>query len=435
MRSLAIALALLISSAPHLGFAQADKVDEAVETYAAEMIQLRHQIHQNPELGNREFETAKLIAAHLERLGFDEVQTGVAHTGVVGILRGGRPGTVVAVRADIDALPVTEDTPYPFKSTVRTTYLGREIGVSHACGHDVHTAVQLGVASVLASMRDQIPGTVKFIFQPAEEGPPPGEDGGASVMVEEGVLENPRPTAIFGLHTNPGLDVGQLGYVVGPALASSDHFRITIRGKQSHGASPHLSIDPIVIASQAVMAFQTIRSRNLPPLQPSVISVGIFRSGERFNIIPAEAYLEGTVRTYDEDVRDMIERRMGEILAGVAQAGGGAYEFEYERGTPPTINDAALAEEMVPTLVRVMGGENVHLLDPIMAAEDFAYFANQIPGFYFSLGTTKPGTSSGWNHTPDFMADDSALPVGMRAMSNLLLDYLNERSEGGEAGN
>ncbi len=435
MRSFAIALALLISSAPRLGFAQADKVDEAVETYAAEMIQLRHQIHQNPELGNREFETAKLIAAHLERLGFDEVQTGVAHTGVVGILRGGRPGTVVAVRADIDALPVTEDTPYPFKSTVRTTYLGREIGVSHACGHDVHTAVQLGVASVLASMRDQIPGTVKFIFQPAEEGPPPGEDGGASVMVEEGVLENPRPTAIFGLHTNPGLDVGQLGYVVGPALASSDHFRITIRGKQSHGASPHLSIDPIVMASQAVMAFQTIRSRNLPPLQPSVISVGIFRSGERFNIIPAEAYLEGTVRTYDEDVRDTIERRMGEILAGVAQAGGGAYEFEYERGTPPTINDGALAEEMVPTLVRVMGGENVHLLDPIMAAEDFAYFANQIPGFYFSLGTTKPGTSSGWNHTPDFMADDSAVPVGMRAMSNLLLDYLNERSEGGEAGN
>ena len=435
MRSLAIALALLISSAPRLGFAQADKVDEAVETYAAEMIQLRHQIHQNPELGNREFETAKLIAAHLERLGFDEVQTGVAHTGVVGILRGGRPGTVVAVRADIDALPVTEDTPYPFKSTVRTTYLGQEIGVSHACGHDVHTAVQLGVASVLASMRDQIPGTVKFIFQPAEEGPPPGEDGGASVMVEEGVLENPRPTAIFGLHTNPGLDVGQVGYVVGPALASSDHFRITIRGKQSHGASPHLSIDPIVMASQAVMAFQTIRSRNLPPLQPSVISVGIFRSGERFNIIPAEVYLEGTVRTYDEDVRDTIERRMGEILAGVAQAAGGTYELEYERGTPPTINDAALAEEMVPTLVRVMGGENVQVLDPIMAAEDFAYFANQIPGFYFSLGTTKPGTTSGWNHTPDFMADDSAVPVGMRAMSNLLLDYLNERSEGGEPGN
>jgi amidohydrolase len=421
-----LTLALFIVAVPQPAAAQTDKIDDAVEAHAAEIIELRHQIHQHPELGNREFETAKLVAAYLDGLGFDVIQTGVAHTGVVGVLRGGRPGPVVAVRADMDALPVTEDTPYPFKSNVRTTYLGQEVGVSHACGHDIHTAVQLGVASVLASMRDEIPGTVKFIFQPAEEGPPPGEDGGAELMVEEGVLEGPAPAAIFGLHTNPDLVVGQVGYTAGPALASSDHFRMTIYGKQSHGASPHLSIDPVVMASQAVTAFQTIRSRNLDPLQPSVISVGIIRGGERFNIIPAQVYLEGTVRTYDEGVRDEIERRLDEILAGITQAGGGTYQSEYERGTPPTINNVTLTEEMVPALERVLGPENVLALDPMMAAEDFAYFATRIPGFYFRLGTTKPGTTSGWNHTPNFMADDAAVPVGMRAMSSLVLDYLTE---------
>ncbi len=429
MRRVTLAVAPLTLAIASSAIAQSARVDQAVERYADEIIELRHQIHQNPELGNREFETAKLIAAHLTELGFDKIETGVAHTGVVGILHGSKPGPVVAVRADMDALPVTEDTPYPFKSTVRTTYLGQEVGVSHACGHDIHTAVQLGVASVLASMRDEISGTVKFIFQPAEEGPPPGEDGGAPLMMAEGVLENPEPTAIFGLHTNPALSVGEVGYVVGPALASSDQFRITIHGQQSHGASPHLSVDPIVMAAQAVMAFQTIRSRNLPPLQPSVISVGIVRSGERFNIIPAQAYLEGTVRTYDEEVRDMIERRMDEILAGITAAGGGSYEFEYERGAPPTINDPTLAKFIVPTLSRVLGEDNVYPLDPIMAAEDFAFFANQIPGFYFSLGTTKPGTTSGWNHTPNFMADDGSVPVGMRLMSNLLLDYLKAPGE------
>ena len=409
--------------------AQSERVDAALERVEDRIIQIRHHIHQNPELSNREFETAKLVADHLRALGL-EIRTGIAHTGVVGILRGGQPGPVVAVRADMDALPVTEDTPYPFKSTVRTTYLGQEVGVSHACGHDIHTAVQLGVASTLVAVRDELPGTVKFIFQPAEEGPPPGEEGGAQLMVEEGVLEDPRPQAIFGLHTNPGLDVGQIGYTVGPALASSDHFRITIEGQQSHGAAPHRSIDPVVMASQAVMAFQTIRSRNLDPLQPSVISVGIIRGGERFNIIPAQVHLEGTVRTYSAEVRDTIQRRLDEILAGVTAAGGGGYKLDYERGTPPTINDTTLTRTMVPTLQRVVGAANVRLLDPIMAAEDFAYFANEVPGFYFSLGTTKPGTTSGWNHTPDFMADDSSIPVGIRAMSNLVLDYLRHAGAG-----
>jgi amidohydrolase len=430
VRRLAALCATLGLALPGLATAQDARVDAAVERYAAEIIELRHHFHQYPELGNREFETARAVAAHLEKLGFDEIRTGVAHTGVVGILKGAGPGPVVAIRADMDALPVTEDTPYPFKSTVRTTYLGLEVGVSHACGHDVHTAVQLGVASVLASMRDEMPGTVMFIFQPAEEGPPPGEDGGAPLMVQEGVLENPRPSAIFALHTNPSLEVGEVGYTSGPIYASSDHFAITIRGQQAHGAAPHLSIDPIVMASQAVTAFQTIRSRNLSPLEPSVLSVGIFRSGERFNIIPAEVYMEGTVRAYNPDVRDAIERRMDEILAGITLAGGGAYEFTYSRGAPPTINDAELADRAAITMSRVLGGENVHVMEPLMAAEDFAFFANIVPGFYLTLGTTKPGTTSGWNHTPNFMADDGSVPVGMRVMSNLLLEYLTAEGAG-----
>lgn len=399
-------------------------VDAAVAQVQDTIIRLREHIHQYPELGNREFNTAALVADHLRALGFDDVRTGVAHTGVVGLLKGGRPGPVVAVRADMDALPVTEDTPYPFKSTVRTTYLGQEVGVAHACGHDIHVAVQLGVASVLASMRDELPGTVKFIFQPAEEGPPPGEDGGARMMVAEGVLTDPAPSAIFGLHSFAEMEVGKVGFSVGPALAAVDHFKIKVVGKQSHGAAPHLSVDPVVMASQAVAAFQTIRSRNLSPLEPSVITVGIVRGGTRFNIIPDMVEMEGTVRTYNPEVRDAVERRMGEILAGITAAGGGSYELDYDRGTPATINDPALAAQMLPTLVDLLGEENVLDLEPTMGGEDFAYFANEVPGFFFRLGQVVPGGSSGGHHTPDFQADNSAVPVGIRAMTHLLLDYL-----------
>ncbi|MGH7341512.1 MAG: M20 metallopeptidase family protein, partial [Candidatus Rokuibacteriota bacterium] len=312
------------------------------------MVQHRRHLHQNPELGNREFETARLVADHLRALGL-EVDTGVAVTGVVAILRGGRPGPVVAVRADMDALPVTEDTPYPFKSTKRGTYLGQDIGIGHACGHDVHTAVQLGVASILAGMRNDLPGTVKFIFQPAEEGLPPGEEGGAKLMVREGVLEDPRPAAIFGLHTRASLDVGVIGWAPGPTLAAADVFRIVIRGRQAHGAMPHLSIDPIVTASQVVLAFQTIRSRNVSPFEPSVVTVGMFRGGTRNNIIPGEVELQGTVRTYREDVQTTIERRMREILDGTTAAAGATYEMTYTRYVPPTVNDTVLTERMVPT--------------------------------------------------------------------------------------
>jgi amidohydrolase len=420
-----LATALLVAPAPLR--AQDSAVDAAVERFQEQIIELRHRIHQYPELGNREFQTAALVAEHLRSLGFDEVTEGVAHTGVVGILVGGRPGDTVAVRADMDALPVTEETPFAFASTVRTEYLGQEVGVMHACGHDIHTAVQLGVASVLASMRDEIPGVVKFIFQPAEEGPPPGEEGGADLMVREGVLEGPRPSAIFGLHALAEMEVGTLGYSPGPALAAVDHFKIRIIGQQAHGAYPELGVDPVVMASQAVMALQTIRSRNLPSLEPSVVTVGIMRGGTRFNIIPDEMWLEGTVRTYSPEVRDAVERRMDEILAGITAAGGGSYELEYDRGTPATINDEALSARMAPTLERVVGAENVQVLDPVMGGEDFAYFANEVPGFFFRLGMVAPGGTSGGHHTPTFQADDASVPVGMRAMSNLLLDYLRSR--------
>lgn len=404
-------------------FAQQEKVEKLVEKFAPEIIKMREYIHQHPELGNREQHTAKMVADHLRSLGMD-VRTGIAYTGVVGILKGDKPGAVVAVRADMDALPVTEDTPYTFKSTTKTTYLGKEVGVMHACGHDIHTAVQLGVASVLAAMKDELPGTVKFIFQPAEEGPPPGEEGGAELMMKENILQNPRPGAIFGLHTLAGMEVGKVGWTAGPAFAAVDHFIIEIHGKQAHGARPEESIDPIVMASQVVTAFQTIRSRTLSPLAPSVVTVGIFESGERFNIIPASAHLEGTVRTYDAEVRDRVEERMHEILKGVTAAYGGSYKLQYDRGAPATINNPELTKRMAPTLARVLGKENVTELPPTMGGEDFAYFANVVPGFYFRLGMVKPGATSGGHHTPTFAADNACVPVGMRAMSMILLDYL-----------
>jgi amidohydrolase len=306
-------------------------------------------------------------------------------------------------------------------------YLGQQVGVMQACGHDVHTAVQLGVASVLASMRDRIPGTIKFIFQPAEEGPPPGEEGGAALMVQGGVLANPRPSAVFGLHTLASMEVGRLGFKAGPMLAAVDHFKIRVTGQQAHGAYPHLGIDPIVMASQIVTAFQTIRSRNLSPLEPSVVTVGLMQGGTRFNIIPAEVWMEGTVRTYDPGARDTIERRMSEILEGITIAGGGSYALEYDRGSPATINDAELTAQMAPTLERVVGPDNVDIVEPVMGGEDFSFFANEVPGFFFRLGMVRPGTESGGHHTPTFQADDASVPVGIRAMSNLLLDYLVSR--------
>jgi amidohydrolase len=410
-----------------LALLQHPPVDQAVARLTPELTEIRHRIHQNPELGNREFETARLVAAYLRKHGLT-VDTGIAHTGVVGVLRGGKPGPVIAVRADMDALPVTEDTPYPFKSSKKGTYLGQDVGIAHACGHDIHVAVQLGVVAVLAGMKADLPGTVKFIFQPAEEGAPPGERGGATLMLEEGVFENPKPEAVFGLHTKAQLDVGVVGYTPGPALAATDQFEITIRGRQAHGASPHLSIDPVVTAAQAILALQTIRSRNLSPFEPSVVTVGIVRGGTRWNIIPGAVELHGTVRSYGPGVTDTVERRMREILGGITSAAGATYELKYTRYTPATVNDTALTLRMVPSIARVVGAGNARRIQPWMAGEDFARFANLVPGFFFFLGVQKPGGPvSGDHHTPTFMADDSAIPVGVRAMTNVVLDYLRGR--------
>jgi amidohydrolase len=407
-----------------LALLQNQHVDQAVARLTPELTEIRHRIHQNPELGNREVETARLVAAFLRKHGL-QVDTGIAYTGVVGILRGGKPGPVIAVRADMDALPVTEDTPYPFKSTKRGTYLGQDVGISHACGHDIHVAVQLGVVALLAGMKADLPGTVKFIFQPAEEGSPPGERGGATLMLEQGVFENPKPEAVFGLHTKAQLDVGVVGYTPGPALAATDQFEITIRGRQAHGASPHLSIDPVVTAAQAILALQTIRSRSLSPFEPSVVTVGIVRGGTRWNIIPGAVELHGTVRSYGPGVTDTVERRMRAILGGITSAAGATYELKYTRYTPATVNDTALTLRMVPSIARVVGPGNARQIQPWMAGEDFARYANLVPGFFFFLGVQKPGGPvSGDHHTPTFMADDSAIPIGVKAMTTVVLDYL-----------
>lgn len=296
----------------------------------------------------------------------------------------------------------------------------------HACGHDIHTAVQLGVASILKELQPDLPGTVVFLFQPAEEGPPPGEEGGAALMLDEGVFDELGPEVVFGLHASAHLDVGRAAYTPGGALAAVDHFRVAIRGRQAHGAAPHLSIDPVVMAAQAVTALQTIRSRNLSPLAPSVITVGMIRGGTRFNIIPGEVSLEGTVRTYDAGVQDTVERRMREILDGVTRAGGGSFELDYDRITPVTINDPTLTERSVPSLVDALGPDQVALADPWMAGEDFSLFANEVPGFFYMLGTRAPGTISGDHHSPTFRADDGALPVGMRTMAYTVWDYLED---------
>lgn len=416
-------VAAWLLAAPALAQDLDNRIDQEVERAAPAMIEIRHKLHQNPELSNRETQTAALVADHLRKLGL-EVKTGVAKTGVLAILHGGRPGPRIAVRADMDALPVTEESDLPFRSTRRDTFLGQEVGVAHACGHDIHTSALLGVATVLAALKDQIPGTIQFIFQPAEEGPPAGERGGADLMLEEGAFAE-KPEAVFALHSFPDLQVGEVGFNPGATMAAVDQFTARIKGKQAHGAQPHLSVDPVVMAAQAILALQTIRSRNLSPFEPSVVTVGIVRGGERFNIIPGEVLLEGTVRTYNEEVRATVERRMREILDGTTRAGGGSFELDYKKNAPPTINDRALTETVRPLLERALGAGNVKVVEPSMAGEDFAYFANQVPGFFFRLGVVKPGTASGGLHTPTFRADDSAVPAGMRAMARLLVDYLS----------
>ncbi len=390
------------------------------------VISWRHEIHQHPELSNREFKTSKKIADHLNSLGM-EVQTGVAHTGVVGILKGDHPGKVVALRADIDALPVTERNDLPFKSTVTSEFLGEKVGVMHACGHDTHTAILMGVAEVLSNNTDKIHGTVKFIFQPAEEGPPPGEEGGALLMVKEGVLKNPDVDAIFGLHINSQTPVGTIRFKMGGTLAAAQSFTIKVKGKQSHGSQPWSGIDPILISAKIIDGLQTIISReaNLTN-EAAVITVGKIKSGVRFNIIPESAEMLGTIRTLDYDMKDHINRRMKEMVATIAKAYGGEATCEIKDATDITYNEPDLVTAMLPTLQRVAGMENVIAQKAITGAEDFSYFQREIPGFFFFLGGMTPGNTTPYpHHTPDFLIDDAGMQLGVKAMTELALDYLN----------
>ena len=401
-----------------------DRIADQIEP---KVIEWRHDIHQNPELGNREFRTAEKVATHLKALGL-EVQTGVAHTGVVALLKGGKPGPVVALRADMDALPVTEEVDLPFASKVKTTWAGKESGVMHACGHDTHVAILMGVAEALVQVKDRLPGTVKFLFQPAEEGPPPGEEGGAALMVKQGAMENPKPEAVFGLHITSIMETGTIAYRPGPMMAAADIVRITVQGRQTHGSAPWSGVDPIVVASQIVLGLQTIVSRQINITQePAVVTIGGIDGGNRFNIIPEKVELIGTVRTFDEAMRDDIHRRIRTTAEHIAAASGAQVVVSIEKPYAVTINDPALTERMLPTLRRVAGDASVMLRPKTTGAEDFSFFAQQAPGLFIFLGGSPKGTDLtkvAYNHSPRFYVEDAAMKLGVRALLNLTVDYM-----------
>jgi amidohydrolase len=386
----------------------------------------RRDIHQHPELGNRETRTAGLVAAHLRALGL-EVKTGVAKTGVVAVLRGGRPGRTVALRADMDALPVTEQVDLPFASKVRTTYNGQEVGVMHACGHDTHVAMLMGAAEVLAGMKAQIPGTVKFIFQPAEEGAPAGERGGAGVMIEEGALASPAVDAIFGLHVFP-MPVGEVHYRPEGTMASSDNLTIVVKGRQTHGALPWNGVDPIVAASQVVLGLQTIISRQADITKaPAIVTIGSMQGGVRTNIIPDSVVMLGTIRTFDPEMQRLIHERIRRTAEHIATAAGATAQVKIDIGNPVTFNDPALTERMGPTLRRVAGDGKVKAAQLTTTAEDFSKFQQKVPGLFFFLGVTPAGTdpaTAAPNHSPKFFADEAAFPVGVKALVTLATDFL-----------
>lgn len=401
-------------------------MESQIEDIEAKVIEWRRDFHANPELSNREFKTAEKIAKHLKSLGLD-VQTGIAKTGVVAILKGDNPGKVVALRADIDALPVTERNELPFKSTVTTDFLGTNTGVMHACGHDTHTAILMGVAEILSKNKDKIKGTVKFIFQPAEEGPPPGEKGGASLMIAEGVLKNPDVDAIFGMHINSETPVGTIRYKPEGIMAAVERFVINVKGKQTHGSAPWSGVDPILISAKIIDGLQTIISRDSKLVDgAAVITVGKITSGVRFNIIPESAELIGTIRTLDADMKATILKRMSEMVPKIAEAYGASATIEFQNNTAITYNDPELTNKMLPTLQNVAGKDKVELVKATTGGEDFSFFQEEIPGFYFFLGGQTPGsTEAAPHHTPDFFIDESGMLLGVKVMSQLTLDYLN----------
>ncbi|MEA5256358.1 amidohydrolase [Arcicella aquatica] len=431
MKKIIMPMALLIFSLS-TSFGQGavalkSKIAQKAESLEAKVVTWRRDFHQNPELGNREFKTAEKIATHLRALGI-EVKTGVGKTGVVGVLKGGKPGPVVALRADMDGLPVKERVDIPFASKATGEYNGQPVSIMHACGHDTHVAILMGTAEILASMKSELKGTVKFIFQPAEEGAPEGEEGGAALMIKEGVLENPKVDAIFGLHINSQTEIGKIKYRPGGTMASSDWFKIKIKGKQSHGAYPWSSIDPIVTASQVIMGLQTIVSRNAPVTESAaVVTVGQINGGVRSNIIPEEVNMNGTIRALDTGVQDMIHARISQIATNIAESAGATAEVSITRMCPVTYNDIPLTEKMIPTLDGVAGKENVSITAAVTGAEDFAFYQQKVPGFFFFLGGAPKGKSPAQtpaHHTPDFYIDEGGFVLGMKSMASLVVDYM-----------
>lgn len=422
--------ALLIT--PFFTFAQTNLKSDAAKKADAitqKVINWRRDFHEHPELGNLENRTADVIAKHLKSLGI-EVKTGVAKTGVVGILVGGKPGPVVALRADMDGLPVTERVALPFASKVKTTYNDQEVGVMHACGHDSHMAILMGVAEVMAGMKKDIAGTVKFIFQPAEEGVPVGQEGGAELMVKEGVLENPKVDVIFGLHINSQTPVGQITYKPGGTMAAVNDMKITVTGKQAHGAYPWSSVDPIVVSAQIINSLQTIVSRNLNLTEnPGVVTIGSIHGGVRSNIIPEKVEMLGTVRNLSAADEKMFIERIKTIVTKTAEAAGATAEVKipYSAHYPVTFNDIALTEKMLPTLQNTAGADNVKLKPPVTGAEDFSFFQEKVPGLFFFLGgmpKDQDPLKAPSHHTPDFFLDESGFTLGVKALCNLTFDYL-----------
>jgi len=417
---LAAVLAGLPPAVRSVDLKTSQRIDDEIEKNRAEIVNIRRFIHMNPELGNREFETARLISAKLEPLGF-KVRTGVAKTGVVAVLRGSQPGPAVAVRADMDALPVQETTNLPFKSL--------NPGVMHACGHDVHSSVVLGTALVLNSLKDKIKGTVTFLFQPAEEGAPEGEEGGADLMIKEGALDNPSVGAVFGFHVWPENVIGTVLVAPGNVTAAADTFTITVKGKSAHAARPHEAIDAVVIAAEIVTALQTVVSRASDPTDPAVLTIGTINGGARRNIIAERVVLEGTVRTLSETNRKKIPLLMESIVRNIAGMYGAEGQFEYKEALPSVFNNPELAAAMNPTLTKLLGKDKTLIWKPQMIAEDFSYLAQKAPGFYFFLGVKNPAQETAAPlHSPNFSPDERSIPLGIRILSHLLLDALDSQS-------
>jgi amidohydrolase len=385
------------------------------------LVKIRRDLHMHPELANHEERTARIVVDKLRALGIDEIKTNIAHHGVVALLKGAKPGPVVALRADMDALPINETIDVPYKSVVP--------GVKHACGHDAHTTIALGVAEVLSKMREQIHGSVKFLFQPAEEGPPPGEEGGAQLMIKEGALNNPRPLAIFGLHTTPETETGQIGYRAGPAQASADIFTITIRGKTSYAAWPHKGVDTMLVASECITALQSIKSRRIDAFEPVLFTIGTIHGGKNPHTIAPEVKMEGTVRTFNTDVRNEIEQLTRRTLSGITAAYGATFDLDYRPITTVVFNDPKLVEESLPSIRRAVGDTNAFEFPKRMGAEDFSYYEQVVPGFFLRLGSgNKSKGITAESHTAEFDIDEECLVVGVKVMCNLALDFLDRHS-------